>query len=77
MGDKLAFLFSPIRINSMELKNRAVMPPMGTAYGAKDGGVTDRLVEYPACRARGGGVRFSEGSAISLQGRKPLSVLRY
>ncbi len=53
MGNELSFLFSPIRINSMELKNRAVMPPMGTAYGAKDGGVTDRLVEYLACRPRG------------------------
>ena len=70
MGDKLSFLFSPISINSMELKNRAVMPPMGTAYGAKDGGVTDRLVEYLACRARGGtGLIIVEVCAVDRRGK--------
>ena len=37
-------LFSPITINGMTLKNRAVMPPMGTGYGNSDNTVSDRLV---------------------------------
>lgn len=51
---KLKHLFSPITINGMTLKNRAVMPPMGTGYGNADGTVGDRLIEYFARRAREG-----------------------
>ena len=36
-------IFSPIKIKSMELKNRAVMPPMGTNLGREDGIQRDRL----------------------------------
>jgi 2,4-dienoyl-CoA reductase-like NADH-dependent reductase (Old Yellow Enzyme family) len=35
-------LFSPITINDMALKNRAVMPPMGTGYGNSNGTVSDQ-----------------------------------
>ena len=70
MSNELSFLFSPIRINSMELKNRAVMPPMGTAYGAKDGRVTDRLVHYLARRASGGtGLIIVECCAVDPRGK--------
>jgi 2,4-dienoyl-CoA reductase-like NADH-dependent reductase (Old Yellow Enzyme family) len=44
-------LFLPITINGMTLKNRAVMPPMGTGYGNSDNTVSDRLVAYIAQRA--------------------------
>ena len=43
---QLQHLFSPITINGMTLKNRAVMPPMGTGYGNADSTVSDRLVSY-------------------------------
>ena len=34
-------LFLPITINGMTLKNRAVMPPMGTGYGNSDNTVSE------------------------------------
>ena len=37
------FLFSPILINTMELKNRIVMPAMHLGY-TQGGEVTDRLI---------------------------------
>lgn len=51
---KLQKLFSPIRINSMELKNRIVMPPMGTVMASTEGVPTDRLIDYYTARAEGG-----------------------
>ena len=47
------FLFSPIRINTMELKNRIVMPAMHLGY-TEGGEVTDRLIDFYALRAKGG-----------------------
>lgn len=46
-------LFSPIRINNMELKNRIVMTAMHLGY-TPEGEVTDRLIEFYAMRAAGG-----------------------
>jgi len=47
-------LFEPGRIGSLELKNRLVMPPMGTNYALKDGSVTQRQIDYYEERAKGG-----------------------
>jgi 2,4-dienoyl-CoA reductase (NADPH2) len=47
------FLFSPITINTMELKNRIVMPAMHLGY-SEGGEVNDRLIDFYAMRARGG-----------------------
>ena len=47
------FLFSPIEINTMMLKNRIVMTAMHLGY-TPQGEVTDQLVEFYAERARGG-----------------------
>jgi 2,4-dienoyl-CoA reductase (NADPH2) len=47
------FLFSPIRVNGMVLKNRIVMTAMHLGY-TPQGEVTDQLVEFYAERARGG-----------------------
>ena len=70
MGQKLDYLFSPIRINGLELDNRAVMPAMGTGYGGLDGSVTDRLVAFLARRARGGtGLIITEVCAVDPRGK--------
>ncbi len=47
------FLFSPIRINGMEVRNRIVMTAMHLGYTPQRE-VTDQLVEFYAERARGG-----------------------
>jgi 2,4-dienoyl-CoA reductase (NADPH2) len=47
-------LFEPIRIGSMQLKNRIVMSPMTTGYAGKDQRPTERLIRYLEARARGG-----------------------
>jgi 2,4-dienoyl-CoA reductase (NADPH2) len=46
------YLFSPIKINTMNLKNRVVMTAMHLGY-TPEGEVTDRLVDFYAERARG------------------------
>jgi 2,4-dienoyl-CoA reductase (NADPH2) len=46
-------LFSPIKINKLEIKNRIVMTAMHLGY-TPEGFVTDRLVDFYTARARGG-----------------------
>ena len=67
---KYNHLFSPITIGSMTLKNRAVMPAMGTAYANMDNTVNERLVQYLARRARGGtGLIITEVTAVTPRGK--------
>ena len=47
-------LFSPFKINTMEVKNRIFLPPMCTDYATIKGEATDRLIAYYAERAKGG-----------------------
>ena len=46
-------LLEPIQIGSMELRNRIVMPPMGTNFANENGVVTQRLIDYYVERAKG------------------------
>ena len=63
-------LFQPVNIGKMELKNRLVVPPMGSGFSAPDGTVTDRLIEYHEARARGGfGLIIVEVTAIDPLGK--------
>lgn len=67
---KLSHLFSPITINGMTVKNRAVMPPMGTGYGNADGTISDRLLAYLSRRAQGGtGLIITEVCAVVPRGK--------
>ncbi|MFA5322941.1 MAG: FAD-dependent oxidoreductase [Smithella sp.] len=67
---KLSHLFSPIIINGMTLKNRAVMPPMGTGYGNADSTVSERLLAYLSRRAQGGtGLIITEICAVDPRGK--------
>lgn len=67
---KLEHLFSPITINGMTLKNRAVMPAMGTGYGNADGTMGERLISYLARRASGGtGLIITEVCAVDPRGK--------
>jgi 2,4-dienoyl-CoA reductase-like NADH-dependent reductase (Old Yellow Enzyme family)/thioredoxin reductase len=47
-------LLEPIKVGGLELRNRIVMPAMGTNYAGPDGAVSDRLLHYYIERAKGG-----------------------
>lgn len=51
---KLKHLFSPITIKTMKLKNRIVMPAMGTMSANSDSTISERQVDYYEAQARGG-----------------------
>ncbi len=70
MNDRrLMRLFSPLTIRGIVLKNRIVMPPMGTRYSTYHGAVTPRLIDYYVERARGGvGLIVVQFAAVSPEG---------
>ena len=45
-------LFAPIKIRDMELKNRIILPAMGTRMAAENGAVTDKLIAYHVCKSK-------------------------
>ncbi|MEF2968413.1 FAD-dependent oxidoreductase [Paenibacillus sp. M1] len=49
-----AHLFSPYKIGSLELKNRVILPAMGTKMNDPGGYVSQRLIDYHVARAKGG-----------------------
>jgi len=71
-------LFQPGRIGTMELKNRIVMPPMGTGFADISGQVTDRIINYYAERARGGaGLIIIEATCIAPEGKVVVQLCVY
>lgn len=47
-------LFTPIKVGSLQLRNRLVMAPMGTNFGKGDGKVTQMHINHYAERAKNG-----------------------
>lgn len=47
-------LFTPGKLGNMTVKNRIVMPPMGTGMAAADGEASDQIIRYYEERAKGG-----------------------
>ncbi len=63
-------LWEPVRIGQMELRNRIVMPPMGTKHASKEGYVTSQVKDYFEARARGGaGLIIVEATLVHPGGR--------
>ena len=63
---QLVRLFQPGRLGGLELKNRLVMPAMGTPLASPDGQVTSRMIDYYVERAKGGvGLIVTQFSCIS------------
>ena len=60
-----------IKVGSVQLKNRIVMPPIATYRSTEDGQITDDLLAYYGARAVGGciGMIETEHSYICLQGK--------
>lgn len=71
---RLKKLLSHGMIGTMELKNRFVVPPMGTNFGTYEGMVTDEMIAYYRRRAKGGfGLIIIEVTAIDRKGKAILN----
>ncbi|MEG0290327.1 MAG: FAD-dependent oxidoreductase [Erysipelotrichaceae bacterium] len=58
-------LFSPCKIKGLTLKNRVIMPAMGTRMADETSHVTQSLIDYHAARAKGGcGLNIVEVSSV-------------
>lgn len=69
-------VLSPCKIGNLQIKNRFVVPPMGTNYGTYEGMVTDQLIDYYAARAKGGfGLIYTEVTAVAPNGKAILNEL--
>ena len=63
-------LFSPLKVGTLELHNRFVVPPMGTNHANSDGTVSERNIAYWQTRAKGGwGLIIVEVTAIDPLGK--------
>lgn len=47
-------LFEPILIGNVRIRNRFVMPALGTKFGTEYGGITQRYIDFLVERAKGG-----------------------
>lgn len=67
--ENFSHLLSPYTIKGVEIKNRLVVPAMGTNLGNADGTVSQRLIDYYTARAKGGfGLIVVEGVAVNPTG---------
>ena len=63
-------LFSPIKIGSLEVNNRFVVPPMGFDLADEGGVVSQAAIDYWVARAKGGwGLLIFEFTAIDPLGK--------
>jgi 2,4-dienoyl-CoA reductase-like NADH-dependent reductase (Old Yellow Enzyme family) len=75
---KYNHLFSKGKIGNLVLKNRVIMPAMGTNLGGPNGEVTDHQIAYYEERAKGGtGLIIVEYTSIDYDyGRSTFNQLR-
>ena len=63
-------LFTPMKIGSLEIANRLVVPPMVTNFCNPDGTTTERYITYHETRAKGGwGLIITEACAVDPCGK--------
>ncbi len=67
----MTYLLEPVKVRSMNLANRLVMPPMATAKAEPDGKVSRALLDYYAEKSRGGYISLIiiEHSFIAPEGK--------
>ena len=69
MSQKYPILSSPVQIGSVTVKNRFVMPSMGTNFANPDHSASDKHFAYIEARAKGGvGLIMMEYSCVDLSG---------
>ncbi len=71
-------IFSPLTIKRMTMKNRIVMPPMGTNFAGANGEFNDHHIKYYEQRAKGGtGLIIIENACVAFpQGSNGTTQLR-
>jgi len=62
-------LLDPIKIGSLRLKNRIVMPPMATGLATTEGAVTDELIKHYVRHAKALGLLIVEHSYVARGGK--------
>lgn len=68
--EKYTTLFTPISIGTMQLKNRGIVPAMGTGFTTTACVVNDRLIAYHREKARGGfALLIAEVTAVVPDGK--------
>jgi 2,4-dienoyl-CoA reductase-like NADH-dependent reductase (Old Yellow Enzyme family) len=67
----MTYLLQPLKVRSMTLANRLVMPPMATAKAGTDGKVSQAVLDYYAEKSRGGYIALViiEHSYVTPQGK--------
>lgn len=67
----MGLLNTPIKIGTLELKNRLVMPPMATSLASEKGEVTEQICHYYDEKSAGGyiGLIITEHSYVSEAGK--------
>jgi 2,4-dienoyl-CoA reductase-like NADH-dependent reductase (Old Yellow Enzyme family)/thioredoxin reductase len=74
----LNYLFSEYKIGSLNLKNRVVLPAMGTLYPDRGGLVSEKLIAYHVARAAGGcGMNIVEITAVHPTSKAPRNLAIY
>ena len=73
MKNNFPYVFSPLTIRGMTLKNRVAMMPMGSDFAGHDGELRDEHIKYYELRARGGtGLLYVRD--VSLTERMPYGI---
>jgi len=68
------YLFNPIKVRGLELKNRVVFPAMGTKMVTEDKFITQQNIDYHVARVLGGcGLNFTEVCSVYA----PASIKNY
>ncbi|MFC1928935.1 NAD-binding protein, partial [Chloroflexota bacterium] len=71
-------LFQPGRIGTLEVRNRIVMPAMGTFTADSEGYITDRTIDYHVERVKGGvGLIITQAVAILSDANTPYIMSLY
>jgi 2,4-dienoyl-CoA reductase-like NADH-dependent reductase (Old Yellow Enzyme family)/thioredoxin reductase len=67
---EFANLLSPIKVGTIQLNNRFIIPPMATNLANEDGTINQAMIDYWVTRARGGwGLLMLEFTAIDPLGK--------
>lgn len=71
-------ILSPLTVKRMTIKNRIVMPPMGTNFAGADGEFNDQHIKYYEQRAKGGtGLIIIENACVAFpQGSNGTTQIR-